>query len=319
MLKNCGYIICLSIFWIISGCQTNSTFFEQQVILEDQAFTLSEKSPKGTLVGQVVVTGSGTSHLSYFLVSNNYSQAFNLNDSTGKLFLLDSSAINYKRVQQIDLEVMVGYSGTVNNYGVFANIKITIIDTPDQVIWSSNGAAGSNQDAIVNSLQPSTNFSQPELYEISAWSVDLQPVVIRSFLQFDMTAIPVDAEITSAYLYLKNPNDSNPDHFHSTYSGSNAFFIRKVASEWNSQTLTWNNQPAYITQGQILAPASQQENQDYTVDVTEMVKEMIKHPQSNFGFMMMLEDENRYRRVCFASLENIDVNLRPKLEINYLF
>jgi hypothetical protein len=317
--KQLIYIANILIVLVISGCQTNSTFLEQKLIVEDQAFSLSEKSPEGTLVGQVVVSNPDRKDLSYYLISGDYSQAFTLEESTGKLFVKDSSVINYDKVQQIYLKVMVGYSDSVMDYGAFANLLISIIDKSDSLTWISDTSKVSNQDANVNSLYGDLNYEESVLNYICAWTYNLDSFIIRTYLKFDLSSFPQNAGVISACLNMFNPHDTILDHTHSDSEifGSNAFYIRRVNGPWNSRTITWNNQPEFIDKDKVYSKASQLIDQDYSIDVTEMVKEMIKNPESNYGFMIMLENESYYRKICFASLENPDTNLRPRLEINY--
>ncbi len=315
-LKKLFYIATILI--LFAGCQTDTAFVDPQIAITDQAFLLSEKSPSGTMVGQIVATASQKTGLYYYLIADSSSKAFFLNDSTGELFVLDTLAINYNRVQQISLKVMAVYSDSVNNYSQSATIKINIKNEPDWVHWISDRTSDKNKDAVVNSLYPTMNQPHPDIYLIDAWTNHLTDITHRTYLQFNLDSIPSYAEIIDATLHLCNPNDGNTDHFHSSFTGLNTFYVRRVTSEWDDETLSWNNQPNFATDGQVLVPASQKENQDYSIDVTEIIKERTGNPQNNVGFVLMLENEAYYRRVCFASLNYPDTNLRPKLEINYL-
>jgi hypothetical protein len=114
---------------------------------------------------------------------------------------------------------------------------------------------------------------------------------------------------SGAISYLFNPNDGNTDHFHSIFTGLNSFYVRRVTSEWDDETLSWNNQPNFATDGQVLVPASQKENLDYSIEVAEIDKEKVGNPQNNVSFVLMLENEAYYRQVCFASINHVDENI----------
>ena len=44
---------------------------------------------------------------------------------------------------------------------------------------------------------------------------------------------------------------------------------------------------------------------------------MIKTASNNYGFMLKLETEEYYRRMVFASSDNNDSEIHPKLDIYY--
>jgi hypothetical protein len=312
-------ITALILIFSFFECQKNSTFVETPVIIENQVFNLPENSPAGTVIGQVDVKNTSATGLNYYLVLGEYSNAFRMETSTGKLILKDSSLINYEVIKQINLEVMVGYENSNKNFGVFANVLVQVEDNLDPFAWVSDGVSGKNQVALVNSLQPDSNLKPASYLYATAWTNNLQPFATRSFMFFDLTAIPSDVEITRATLSLYNPKDGDKEHEQSCFSGPNTFCFRRVTSQWNTQTITWNNQPAFSVVGQVIVPACQTKQQDCEkIDISEIVQYMVKYPAENHGFIMMLENENYYRRLCFASLDYPDEKLRPKLEINYL-
>jgi hypothetical protein len=311
---------------IFIGCQKNSISIETPVVIENQVFDLPENSPAGTVIGPIKVTNTTATGLKYYLVSGDYSNAFRMETSTGMLILKDSSMINYEAIKQIELEVMVGYDDSSKGYGVFANILIQVEDKSETYTWISENAHGGNQDAVVNSLNPGSSLATNNYLFITTWTNNLEPFVIRSFLQFDLASIPTDAIISGATLSLYNPSDGIEEHKHFTYDGSNSFYIRRVTSSWEDQTITWNNQPDFSIEGQVGLPGNETDQQDYKkTDITEMIKYMLKYPAENHGFVIMFQDETYfhgtsfvYRRLCFASLEHPVESLRPKLEITYI-
>lgn len=299
----------------LTGCQTDSTITLQKIIVEDQAFTLSVKSPEGTKVGQVVVFQPTTTPLRFQLVAGRYSYVFNLNDSTGELFLHDTKALLSMPDGAVELEVLVTSYDTLFVYGEIARLKINITDLPEYATIRLDATS----EALVNSSYPSVYFSTSEFLYINSWTVGLQPMAQRSYLLFNLDTIPPDAEIESATLNLYNPNDGNIDHSHLCYNGTNQFYIRRVLSDWENASIAWNTQPGYSTIDQILAPASVGGDQDYAVDVTEIVKVMVANSEANHGFVLMLTNEEPYRRLCFCSSNHSSSDLRPRLEINLLY
>jgi hypothetical protein len=313
-LKNLTKLIYLLLLLALTGCQTDSTITLQKIIVEDQAFTLSANSPEGTKVGQVVVSQPTTTPLRFQLVAGSYSYAFILNDSTGELFVLNTKALLSIPVGAVELDVLVSSCDTQFVYGEIARLKINIIDLPEYATIRLYATSG----ALVNSGNPTVNFSPSELLYINSWTVGLQPMAQRSYLQFNLDTLPLAAEIESATLKLFNPNDGNIDHTHQCHDCTNPFYIRRVLSAWKSSFLTWSTQPGYTTNDQTIAPASMNSNQNYSVNVTEAVKTMVANRELNYGFVLMLTEEEPYRRLCFCSVNHPNSELRPMLEITLL-
>lgn len=172
-------------------------------------------------------------------------------------------------------------------------------------------------DAFIYDLLPDRNLGTHADFMASAWTNGGSPVVVRSIIKFDFSSIPKNAAIDSVRLSLYSYY-SPLNKCHSTLDGSNLCFLQKVISDWNEEDVTWNNQPPTTTKNQGILLASQNEIQNYlNIDVTALTKEMIKNSSTNFGFMIKLEKEEYYRSMVFASSDNANPNLHPKLDIYY--
>jgi hypothetical protein len=58
-------------------------------------------------------------------------------------------------------------------------------------------------------------------------------------------------------------------------------------------------------------------NQDYVLDVTSLLQDIIADPSNSFGFLLKLNTETPYRLLAFASSDHPNSALHPKLEISY--
>ena len=174
------------------------------------------------------------------------------------------------------------------------------------------------KDAFINSLQPSTAGGAVTDLDALAWTNSGNPSTVRDLLDFDLSQIPSGAVINSATLTLyHNPNSSNASAKHQSLSGSNEGLISRVISTWDENTVTWNTQPQTTTQNEVIIPQSTSENQDYSLDVTDLIKDMINNPSSSYGFMIRLKTEQYYRSLVFASSDHPNASKHPKLEISY--
>ncbi len=166
-----------------------------------------------------------------------------------------------------------------------------------------------------NAPQPAILGNNFEL-EAYAWTNNGSPGFKRIYVNFDLSAIPVAPIVSYATLKLyNNPNSGSTSAQHSQLSGTNETVIRRVVDPWSEQTLTWLNQPFSTTQNEVLFPPSISPTQDYIIDVTALVQDMISMPGSSYGFTMKLVTEQYYRSVIFASSDHPDSTLWPELTV----
>jgi hypothetical protein len=114
----------------------------------------------------------------------------------------------------------------------------------------------------------------------------------RSYIQFNISAIPESAKILSVILWLyKNPEGAN--------LGVRDIQAFRVASAWSEYTLNWNNQPA--TSQELSAFSNVNGAMEwYSWDLTEDVKSWHKGSAVNHG--VMLKDKAEDSRIDYASV-----------------
>lgn len=173
------------------------------------------------------------------------------------------------------------------------------------------------EDTYVHQFHPARNFNYDNKIAIMAWTFDGTPADCRGLIRFDLSSIPVKAKVTKAELYLYHITDQGNNPQHSQLSGANDGYLIPVSSPWKADSVTWNNQPSVITENQVAIPASTSATQDYVIDVTAMVGNMVKEPANNYGFMIRLQNENFYRALMFASSNHKNQQLHPTLKVYY--
>jgi len=182
---------------------------------------------------------------------------------------------------------------------------------------------GCGKDALVwnapGHMNGTTNYGLYDALGPHAWTNQGVPDTSRSLLQFDLSAIPGNAVITSAALSLyNNPNTVFAQGEHSWMSGPNSALIQRINSLWDERTVTWMTQPSSTSQNEVWLPASTNIHQDYPgIDVTQLVTDMYNNPNSSFGFLVRLEFEDYYRALVFASNNEADETKHPWLEVCY--
>jgi len=201
--------------------------------------------------------------------------------------------------------LMVSYSLPAS--GCF-KLKPLIGCGKDAVVWNAPGH-----------MNGTTNYGLFDALGPHAWTNQGAPDTSRSLLQFDLSAIPGNAMITSAALSLyNNPTTAFAQGEHSWLSGPNSALIQRITSLWNEKSVTWMTQPSSTQQNEVWIPASTNIHQDYPgIDVTQLVTDMYLNPNSSFGFMVRLEFEQHYRALVFASNNEDDESKHPWLEVCY--
>jgi hypothetical protein len=190
---------------------------------------------------------------------------------------------------------------------VIARQKFTLslspIDNPDESLIAGNSSG---------------DFTSPHFTEIDAstWTINGQTLSGRGAFKFDMTSIPAGVTIDSAKLSLfSNPTPLNGNLADANFGTSNAMYIRRITSNWNINT-TWGTQPSTEIANQINIPQTNQSRLDLIdVDVTTMVSNM--YTDTNYGFMLQLQNEILYNSRIFCSSYYTDATKHPKLVINY--
>jgi len=153
--------------------------------------------------------------------------------------------------------------------------------------------------------------------DAAAWTIGGVPVYIRGSFKFDLSGIPAGATIISAKLTLYSiPDPTNGDQINANSGSNNAMYIRRITSNWDGTTVTWQTQPTTTTTDQILIPHTNQSFLDLTdLDVKNLVDGM--RTNGNYGFMMTLQNEIAYTIRQFCSSKHINAAKHPKLVIVY--
>ena len=174
--------------------------------------------------------------------------------------------------------------------------------------------ANGGKDALLSSLDNTTNYGNHIDFASIAWTNGGSPVTGRSLVEFDLTGVPAGSVIDSSRLSLYAYN-SPSNGSHSALSGSNESIIQRVTTSWAENTVTWATQPSTSTTNQVsIGPASTITSYP-NINVTSLVQDMMTY--GNYGFMLRLSNESYYRRMIFASSDNTNSALHPSLKVCY--
>jgi hypothetical protein len=168
-------------------------------------------------------------------------------------------------------------------------------------------------DAVVWNINPDMTYpGYPELNSL-AWTYHTVPCFMWGFLKFDMSEISPDKTINRAELYLYGIESENNGASESL-TGANHSILCRITESWEPETVSWSNQPSFVATGAVVIDSCNTV-ENYVIDVTEHVRDMVQNPSANYGWMLKLQNEGFYRKMIFASSNHENEALRPKLVI----
>jgi len=180
------------------------------------------------------------------------------------------------------------------------------------IVLQPDAAAG--KDARIFNLDALANYGSDPDFIASILNYNGEPGTTRSIIQFDLSGVPEGFDIVDARLSLwYNHESSTPGQL-----GDNAAVLRRLIQPWEENTVMWNQQPQYTTENEALIPASANSSQDHLfIDVTGLVRDMMSNPNTSFGFMFMLQDEQGEKAMKFYSSDGPVADKHPMLQITY--
>lgn len=149
-------------------------------------------------------------------------------------------------------------------------------------------------------------FSSTPRINYGAWPMlDVQHGA-TSYIQFNLSALPQNAVVTSAYLRL----------YVDAVAAPGSFDVYQVNSAWQESSLDYSNAPtpgASATGGDATAITAASMNQFVLVNVTSLAQQWVSGAVPNNGVALMLTTPNG--EFAFDSKESLLTSHEPELEI----
>ncbi len=181
------------------------------------------------------------------------------------------------------------------------------------------------KEAVINinyANQPSSGYFGVSEIESLGWTNSASGFpswINRTLFQYNLSAIPKNATVTSAKLFLfaKTVGLHNGNLKDPTFGSKNTSLIQRVKAPWNMTSVGWATQPATVTDAtQKTLAQSTSLAQNYVVDMTDFAQLWVNKPESNYGVLLRLQTEQTYNSMIFNSFGDAD-SLKPRLEICY--
>ncbi len=169
-----------------------------------------------------------------------------------------------------------------------------------------------NKDAKVSESDPSTNYANDDLEITCKLDMFLNPSKRKyTYVEFDLSSIPSNKQITHAELYLYLSAGTN---FVSTQQPS--VEVYQLDSPWFETLISWDTQPSsegtYVTETTVSLPAT---GTTIGWDVTSAVTAWYEGTASNYGFLLKSSDCDF--EMIFKSSESASFSARPRLLVTY--
>lgn len=163
-----------------------------------------------------------------------------------------------------------------------------------------------DKDATVSSAYPETNFGDWEFFESYLYNGKISETR-RSYVYFDISGIPVGANINSARLHL----------FGMSHTANNKSYLQMVKSEWDESTINFKNQP-YLLENNVILNQSTNPEENYNVDIRQFF-EMWHSGIANNGLCLRIAnvDLKLTNGLKFGSSDNSDLSKRPYCIVQY--
>lgn len=196
---------------------------------------------------------------------------------------------------------------------------------PISLSLKPDAAKGKDTEIATNAFHADTLVHGTTPYMAAeVWTSGSFSQTQRGLIDFDLSAIPSGAKISKATLVLYadtteiiHGGGTKANNGHNTTSGSNAWVVKRITSNWDESTVTWISQPTTDNTSIINMPASTSRSETYSVDVTQFITDQLASPSKYYGFMYNLLNESAYRSVVFCTSDHQYSSLHPELNITY--
>ena len=182
-----------------------------------------------------------------------------------------------------------------------------------------------SKDTIIHEFVPTTNYGSITILQPSRWTYDAGGgsgfYTTKTLQQFDLSAIPSGAVITSAIMKLHVDTTAPVYNQHRDLGGGtgNGVTINQVGSTWAENTVTWNTAPTILASSVTLPSFGDGSTSDVVANVTTMVQNMILTGVNNGFQISQTDNSDYYHSLVFASRENLNSGgiFQPELCVTY--
>jgi hypothetical protein len=162
-------------------------------------------------------------------------------------------------------------------------------------------------DSTVESINPTTNYGTLAYCVVGNTTAT---TIIRTYIQFDLSTVPANAVVVDADLKL----------YHGTNDSDNfTIGLYKVTSDWDEDTIDWDNQPTCSVDAEITSDIITAAIAWESWDIDTLVQAWLYGSITNYGVVLKDTDESSVNTFAlFATSDLVDpTNKHPELVIDF--
>lgn len=162
-------------------------------------------------------------------------------------------------------------------------------------------------DSTVQTAFPDDNYG---IYTMAAVGNSTSSI-LRTYIKFDLSSIPVNARVVDADLKLYQYDTFGTDDL--------TIGLYNVTGDWDESTITWNLQPTSSTDAEITNDITAGATTWESWDIDALVQGWLDGTITNYGMVLKDTDESSVDTIAYfyTSDYTTDTTKRPELEIDY--
>ena len=162
-------------------------------------------------------------------------------------------------------------------------------------------------DSVVESVNPTANYGTLPYCVVGNTTAT---TIIRTYIQFDLSTVPANAVVVDTDLKL----------YHGTNDSDNfTIGLYKVTSDWDEDTIDWDNQPTCSVDAEITSDIITAAITWESWDIDTLVQVWLYGSITNYGVVLKDTDESSVNTFAtFVTSDYMtDPTKRPELVIDY--
>jgi len=196
-----------------------------------------------------------------------------------------------------------------NQVNIVVTIPVALIGTMENQTLTAKGSVSINPsaDALIYSNQTSTNYGSSTQINVGKPGVG----EYRSVLRFDLSAIPMNISISSAYLYCTENLRMCQDT--SNLTTSHTITAYHITNGWTESGVTWDNiNGSYISTYFSSALVDGTPLEEYCWNITNMTSAWYDGAIANYG-LMLIGNATNYSDGFYSK----ESSYKPYLSVTY--
>mgnify|MGYP006077454057 CR=1 FL=1 len=294
---------------------------DTSITATDLYITVDENPNPNQVLGTIDAS-TNQGNLTFSISGQSPNNAFQINTSTGELTVLNENSFDFETYPIITGTVTVENGFESENVNITVNLNnltenfIEITNIVDTNIEGLDNVPSHNTLPDINS----ENFQNSPLIITKSYETthqgDIACFASRGLLNFDLTSIPSNINITNVQLVLHKDNVIYCPPCGPNDNQNTQLYFQLINSTWDVATVNWENQPSTDTNQSTSLHILDIENVN-NFNITNLFLELYNNQNIYEGLMLKMTESCIQESVSFFSSNYSDTSKRPKIIIQY--